>query len=256
MSRGVLLYAFNNGTTDYLSMAKWSAERIERFLGLPTTIISNQDDAELGGTRVFNATRGGELWYNASRNRAWDHSPYDETIVLDVDYIVNSEILNLLFTVDKPFMIHQTATDVTRRAEFIALDRFGEHKFPSRWATVMYFKRDDRAKEVFDTVEMIKRDWKHYGDLYKFRSDTFRNDWAFSIALGLLGGHLESTRSSIPWPLVTATTDVDVRSGEREDMFVLSYVTYLQQKAVIQNVKGLDIHVMNKQSMEAICAGS
>ena len=256
MSRGVLLYAFNNGTTDYLSMAKWSAKRIERFLGLPTTIISDQDDAELGGTRVFNATRGGEPWYNASRNRAWNHSPYDETIVLDVDYIVNSEILNLLFTVDKPFMIHQTATDVTRRAEFIALDRFGEHKFPSRWATVMYFKRDDRAKEVFDTVEMIKRDWKHYGDLYKFRSDTFRNDWAFSIALGLLGGHLESTRSSIPWPLVTATTDVDVRSGEREDMFVLSYVTYLQQKAVIQNVKGLDIHVMNKQSMEAICAGS
>jgi len=256
MSRGVLLYAFNNGTTDYLSMARWSAERIERFLGLPTTIISNQDDAELGGTRIFNATKGTEKWYNASRNRAWDHSPYDETIVLDVDYIVNSEILNLLFTVDKPFMIHQTATDVTRRAEFIALDRFGEHKFPSRWATVMYFKRDDRAKEVFDTVEMIKRDWKHYGDLYKFRSDTFRNDWAFSIALGLLGGHLESTRSSIPWPLVTATTDVDVRSGEREDMFVLSYVTYLQQKAVIQNVKGLDIHVMNKQSMEAICAGS
>jgi len=255
MSRGVLLYAFNNGTTDYLSMAKWSAKRIERFLGLPTTIISDQDDAELGGTRVFNATRGGEPWYNASRNRAWDHSPYDETIVLDVDYIVNSEILNLLFTVDKPFMIHQTATDVTRRAEFIALDRFGEHKFPSRWATVMYFKRDDRAKEVFDTVEMIKRDWKHYGDLYKFRSDTFRNDWAFSIALGLLGGHVESNKCSIPWPLVTASTDVDVRAGEKEDTFVLSYIT-AQQKAVIQNVKGLDLHIMNKQSMEKVCAGS
>jgi len=255
MSQGVLLYAFNNGTTDYLSMARWSAERIERFLGLPTTIISDQDDAELGGTRIFNATRGTELWYNASRNGAWEHSPYDETMVLDVDYIVNSEILNLLFTVDKPFMIHQTATDVTRRAEFIALDRFGQHKFPSRWATVMYFKRDDRAKEVFDTVEMIKKNWQHYGDLYKFKADTFRNDWAFSIALGLLGGHLDSTRSSIPWPLVTATTDVDVRSGEREDMFVLSYVT-AQQKAVIQNVRGLDIHVMNKESMEKICAGS
>jgi hypothetical protein len=25
---------------------------------------------------------------------------------------------------------------------------------------------------------------------------------------------------------------------------------------VIQNVKGLDLHVMNKQSMEKICAGS
>jgi len=255
MSRGVLLYAFNNGTTDYLSMAKWSAERIEKFLGLPTTIISDQDDAELGGTRVFNATKGGELWYNASRNRAWDHSPYDETIVLDVDYIVNSEILNLLFEVNKPFMIHQHATDVTRRSNFLELDRFGEHRFPSRWATVMYFNRHEIAKEVFDAVEMIKRNWEHYGHLYKFRSNTFRNDWAFSIALGLLGGHVESNKCSIPWPLVTASTDVDVRSGEREDTFVLSYIT-AQQKAVIQNVKGLDLHVMNKQSMEKICAGS
>jgi len=255
MIRGVLLYAFNNGTTDYLSMAKWSAKRIERFLGLPTTIISDQDDAELGGTRVFNATRGGELWYNASRNRAWDHSPYDETIVLDVDYIVNSEILNLLFEVDKPFMIHQHASDITRRSSFLELDRFGEHRFPSRWATVMYFNRHETAKEVFDTVEMIKRDWKHYGDLYKFRSDTFRNDWAFSIALGLLGGHVESNKCLIPWPLVTASTDVDVRAGEKEDTFVLSYIT-AQQKAVIQNVKGLDLHIMNKQSMEKICAGS
>jgi len=255
MSRGVLLYAFNNGTTDYLSMARWSAKRIERFLGLPTTIISDQDDAELGGTRVFNATRGIEPWYNASRNRAWDHSPYDETIVLDVDYIVNSEILNLLFEVDKPFMIHQHASDITRRSSFLELDRFGEHRFPSRWATVMYFNRHETAKEVFDTVEMIKRDWKHYGDLYKFRSDTFRNDWAFSIALGLLGGHVESNKCLIPWPLVTASTDVDVRAGEKEDTFVLSYIT-AQQKAVIQNVKGLDLHIMNKQSMEKICAGS
>ena len=255
MSRGVLLYAFNNGTTDYLSMARWSAKRIERFLGLPTTIVSNMDDAESGGVRVFNAIKGREPWYNASRNRAWDHSPYDETIVLDVDYVVNSEILNLLFEVDKPFMIHETAHDVTCRGNTINLDRFGEHKFPSRWATVMYFNRSTEAKEVFDAVEMIKSNWRHYGDLYKFRSDTFRNDWAFSMALGLLGGHVESSKCSIPWPLVSATTDVDVRSGEREDTFVLSYITP-QQKAVIQNVKGLDMHIMNKDAMEKICAGS
>lgn len=251
MSKGVLLYAFNNGTTDYLSMAKWSAKRIEKHLGLPTTIISNQDDAELGGTRVFNATRGGELWYNASRNRAWDHSPYEQTLVLDVDYIVNSEILNLLFDVDRPFMIHQKATDITRRSDFIHLDHFGEHKFPSRWATVIYFNRNNEAKQVFDTVEMIKSNWEHYANLYKFSSNTFRNDWAFAIALGILGGHTESTYYSIPWPLVTATTDVDVEMMN-EETCVLRYQD--NSKAVLQKMRGLDIHVMNKQSMETICA--
>ena len=254
MSRGVLLYAFNNGTTDYLAMARWSAKRIERFLGLPTTIVSNMDEAETGGVRVFNAAKGKEPWYNASRNRAWNHSPYDETIVLDVDYVVNSEILNLLFEADKPFMIHETAHDVTCRGNTINLDHFGEHKFPSRWATVMYFNRSLEAREVFDTVEMIKSNWQHYGNLYKFRSDTFRNDWAFSIALGLLGGHVESSKCSIPWPLATATTTVDVEM--QEDTYILRYTETLKSRAVLQKLKGIDLHIMNKDAMEKICAGS
>lgn len=256
MSQGVLLYAFNNGTTDYLSMAKWSAERIERFLGLPTTIISDQDDAELGGTRIFNATRGTELWYNASRNRAWDHSPYDQTLVLDVDYVVNSDLLGLLFEIDKPFMIHRYALDVTNRSHFVALDKFGEHDFPSTWATVMYFNRRGEGKYIFELVEMIKNNWQHYADLYKFKSRTFRNDWAFSIAMGILGGHKEPQYYHIPWPLATVGTDVDTEQGEKDDSFILKYITYAQQKAVVQNIRGLDLHIMNKDAMEKICAGS
>lgn len=256
MSKGVLLYAFNNDTTDYVSMAKWSAKRIEKYLGLPTTIISDMDEAEYGGIRVFNATKGGEKWYNASRNRAWEHSPYDQTLVLDVDYIVNSDLLGLLFEIDKPFMIHRYALDVTNRAHFVALDNFGEHQFPSTWATVMYFNRNNEGKYIFELVDMIKKNWQHYSDLYKFSSRTFRNDWAFSIAMGIIGGHKEPQYYHIPWPLATVGTDVGIEQGERDDTFVLKYITYLQQKAVVQNIRGMDMHVMNKEAMEKICAGN
>ncbi|NDB65438.1 MAG: hypothetical protein EB168_07195 [Euryarchaeota archaeon] len=253
MSQGVLLYAFNNDTTDYVSMAQWSARRIERHLGLPTTIVSNMDDAEYGGVRVFNATRGGEKWYNASRNRAWQHSPYDQTLVLDVDYVVNSDLLCLLFELDRPFMIHRYALDITRRTSFVSLDHFGEHQFPSSWATVMYFNRQAEGKHIFDFVDMIKNNWRHYANIYKFDSRTFRNDWAFSMAIMVMGGHQETQDYHIPWPLATANTDVEVHQSEQDDTFVLRYD---KGRPMVQHVSGQDMHVMNKQSMEEICAVS
>ena len=43
MTAGALIFAFNNEQIDYVSMAKWSAKNIERHLGIPTRIITNDD---------------------------------------------------------------------------------------------------------------------------------------------------------------------------------------------------------------------
>ena len=74
--------------------------------------------------------------------------------------------------------------------------------------------------------------------------------------MGIIGGHKEPQYYHIPWPLPTVGTDVEIEQGEGDDMFTLKYITHLQQKAVVQNIRGLDMHVMNKEAMEAICANS
>jgi len=251
MTRGVLIYAFNNGEIDYLAMAKWSQKRIKRLLGLDTTIISNaEQQATSGGTRTFNSKIS--PWLNASRCNAWEDSPYDETIVLDADYIVNSNTLLKLFDTKQDFLIHQTVSDVTAQNHFNGQKSFGELHFPQSWATVFYFNRAKNNQLIFETVRMIKENYTHYANLYKFPRMPFRNDFAFSIALGMLNGHTITDNNGIKWPLTTASTNVVV--SVEDDTIKLEYEK--NNKHMRLEIADLDLHVMNKKAMEEICASS
>jgi hypothetical protein len=251
MTKGVLIYAFNNGEIDYLAMAKWSQKRIKRLLGLDTTIISNaEQQATSGGTRTFNSKTS--PWLNASRCNAWEDSPYDETIVLDADYIVNSNTLLKLFDTKQDFLIHQTVSDVTAQNHFNGQKSFGELHFPQSWATVFYFNRAKNNQLIFETVRMIKENYTHYANLYKFPRMPFRNDFAFSIALGMLNGHTITDNNGIKWPLTTASTNVVV--SVEDDTIKLEYEK--NNKHMRLEIADLDLHVMNKKAMEEICASS
>jgi len=247
MTRGILFYAFNNESTDYEKIAQWNAERVEKYLGLPSTIITDKTLAESGGRRIMHPGVDLETvtWLNAGRHSAYEHSPYDETIVLDVDYIVSSAQLLKLFGTEKYFQIQQQVHDVTARNDFYAQTTFGQLNFPQSWATVIYFKKDPRAKEIFDFVKMIKENYSHYAKLYKFPQQPFRNDYAFSIALTALCGHVLTDEYRIPWPLTTSTHNVDIKvDGNRID---LEYKK--NNKPMRLTIQDQDLHVLNKHTL-------
>lgn len=251
MTRGILFYAFNNESTDYEAIAKWNAERVEKYLGLPSTIITDKTLAESGGKRIMHPGRDLETvtWLNAGRHSAYEHSPYDETVVLDVDYIVSSDQLLSLFGTDKHFQIQQQVHDVTARNDFYAQTTFGQLEFPQSWATVIYFKKDPRSKEIFDFVRMIKENYSHYANLYKFPRQPFRNDYAFSIALAALAGHRTTDEYRIPWPLTTSTHNVDV-TVEGNKIHLQYDKNNKPQRLTIQDQ---DLHVLNKHTLGDIC---
>ena len=41
MTKGVLLFAFNNGTVDYYKMAVATAKRANQFLNLPVSVVTD-----------------------------------------------------------------------------------------------------------------------------------------------------------------------------------------------------------------------
>ena len=253
MTQGILFYAFNNETTDYEAIAQWNAERVERFLGLPSTIITDKTLAESGGTRTFHPGKDTTkaTWFNAARYNAYEHSPYDQTIVLDVDYLVNSKQLLTLFESNKYFALHQQVFDITSRNDFFAQSAFGDVKFPQSWATVLYFTKDSRSKEIFDFVKMIKENYSHYADLYKFAHKPFRNDYAFSIALAALSGHTLTNEFDIPWPLPTSAHNVDVSVADQQ--IELTYKR--NDKPMRLLVKDQDLHVLNKHTLGDLIGG-
>lgn len=250
MTTGALIFAYNNESIDYVAMAQWSAQNIKRHLGIPTTIITGLLPA---GTNTRHFTDVGTVsWHNLNRMDAYALSPYDQTLVLDADYIVASNQLSILLEADNDFMCHRLAYDITGLQTFDDLNVFGQHKMPMWWATVMMFRKGERAKLIFESMQMIRDNWLHYRNLYANTRSTYRNDHALSIALNIENGHTLQT-TDIPWNLASLTPEHKLSLVE-QDRYRVDFMTPDKKPRWLEITQ--DFHAMGKQQLGEIVANN
>lgn len=272
MSRGILIFAFSNEKIDYLNQANWIANRVNTYLDLPVTIITDKkslgdrnfkhniilSDALSGGTRNFKHLEEGYIgtWYNANRFESFNLTPYNETIVIDSDYVVNSDQLLRLFESEHNVLCHRDVYDITGRNGFCHYNTFGKHKMPHYWATVLYFNKSKQAEQLFDLMTMIKDNYKHYSNLYKFRERPFRNDFVVTLAMSILYGHKLDAIPAIPWPMPSAYDDVDLEQLD-DNKFKISYLRNVNgnKKPYKSIIKGSDFHFINKFALDKVVNG-
>jgi hypothetical protein len=266
--KGVLIYAFNNDSIDYFRQAVWCADRVNRYLDLPVTIVTDSTSvagrttthsvifsiAESGGYRVYNpsVTNQADTWYNGNRFQSFELSPYDQTIVIDSDYVVCSNQLQTLFDIDLGVTAMKNVYDITGRDGFRPYQSIsnanGLHHY---WATVLYFDRSQLAKDFFILMDMIKKNYVHYSNIYKFRTSPFRNDFAVSIALNTIYGHIPDAVPVIPWKMANVFSDVGIRTQDQET-FELTYAVGAEKIMRKITVKDQDFHFMNKVDLAKI----
>ena len=266
MTTGALIFAFNNEHTDYVGMAAWSADRIRRHLDIPVAVITDcTDPARLnkfdrvissdpvsGGTRYFDDYKETITWYNAGRIDAYQLTPWDQTLVLDADYVVCGDELKHLLDLPQDFMCHRLAWDITAQDYFEGLNYFGQHKMPMWWATVMMFRKSNMAQYIFDCMSMIKQNWKHYRDLYHMQGPNYRNDYALSIALGIVSGHTLKV-DNIPWSLASVLPEHEL-TQVGTDHFEIRFQD--QGKLKKMDWKDMDFHAMGKKHLGDIIASA
>ena len=246
MTTGALIFARNNESTDYVAMAKWSARNIKRHLGIETVIVTDDSRSD-SGTRHF-TNLGTVTWHNTNRMDAYRLSPWQQTLVLDADYVVASSQLRVLLNSQEDFMCHRFAYDITGLQTFDDLNWFGRNRMPMWWATVMMFKRSKKAEIIFEAMTMIRDNWTHYQHLYGNPRSTYRNDHALSIALNIENGHTLQTRD-IPWNLASLTpahmlTQLDV------DHYRVDFVTADKKPRWLSIQQ--DFHAMGKKQLGGI----
>ena len=266
MTTGALIFAFNNEHTDYVRMAAWSAANIRRHLDIPVAVVTNTPEqassyssidqviaapSASGGTRWFEDYAATVTWHNASRIDAYHLSPWDRTLVLDADYVVAGPQLQQLTCSQQDFVCHRWAMDMTTGQTPTELNSFGRYRMPMYWATVMMFGRNNTAQYVFDSMAMIRNNWQHYRDLYHIDQSTYRNDFALSIALGIVSGHT-NTVDTVPWPLVSVMPDHQLLQID-QDHFNVIYRNSKNQQCCV-SWSGFDFHAMGKQHLEKIIA--
>lgn len=260
-SRGVLLFAFNTDLVNYVLIAERAARLIKHNLNLPVTLVTDTEVAskyfdtvviaENTLKNIRNGYAGGTQWRNGNRYQAYELSPYDETLLLDSDYLVLDKSLLALFSTEFDYkLMHHNVTD-----DGPSYEQMGETSLPFVWATVVLFRKTERSRLLFSLVGRIQRNYSYYRMLYNIKDRNYRNDFAFAIANIILNGYNTNEDHGIPWPMYTVDkpinkimlTDTQVHVHYNETATVIPY----------QN-----IHVMDKeyllsrdfeQVVEAIC---
>ena len=149
MTVGALIFAHNNVAIDYTRLAVFAAQRIKKFLNIPVSIVTDNAEwleksypnhpfdkvikilSESGSQKLFydGSIASKKLeWKNSTRYRAYDISPYDRTLVIDSDFIINSNTLKIALERDTPFQIYKRSFSLTGWKDTKPYERVNQYR--------------------------------------------------------------------------------------------------------------------------------
>lgn len=259
MSKGAILFAFNNNKYDYYAMAEYTAKRINHFLDMPVTVVTDKSSVNKKSKYKFDNViftdpdtsniREYNVWINKGRYQAYDLSPYDETLLLDVDYMVNSDKLLKVFDFYDDFCCHDNTGFFMQPNA--AQEILSAYSYKTLWATAVAFKKGSRAKQIFECLEMVQKNFDHYANIHSFVAGIFRNDYALTLALRIANGHTVLSKDIIPWNLMHLGKNTQIHANS-DKKFNTEYTIMFDawQRGKIKKeyitIKDMDFHVMNK----------
>lgn len=259
MSKGVVLFAFNSPNYNYYKMAEHTAKRANHFLNLPVTLITdsasvdNKSDYKFDNIIEVESDKDNQLlgktWINKGRYQCYDLSPYDETLLLDVDYMINSDRLLDTFNCMDDFCCHESISYMMsdyNKQEYIA-----PNSLPTLWATVVSFKKTKRTKQIFESLKMIQKNYRHYANIYHFDPETYRNDFGLTLAWRLVNGHVHVPSDIIPWNLMHIGLKTAVYKNTNDvynTQYTVVYDKWMRNKIKKEyiTIKDIDFHIINK----------
>jgi hypothetical protein len=133
-------------------------------------------------------------------------------------------------------------------------EMISEGSFNTLWATVIYFRKTDKTKQIFECMEMIQKNYKHYTTLYNMTVGNYRNDFSLTIALRMVLGQTEDPKHYIPWNLVHVGKNTHVYK-DSDTMYTVIYDNWQRGKIRKEYsiVTDTDFHLLNKENfMELI----
>lgn len=241
-SKGVVIFANNTESINYVRLAEKAAHLAEKNLNLPVTILSNILDNSLVNKNKRFSVDTGELgsWNNLNRYMAFKLSPYDQTILIDSDYLIfDNNLLKLMNTVND-YYLHSSNifVDNLKHKEIL-----GKYSLKSLWATVIVFNKTKKSELLFKLVKRIQNNFPYYCKLYNIQHTNFRNDYAFTIADSIINGYKQDNSNYIPYPLISLAESL-IDFQVKDDKF------FIKTKSKAFVLPKQNIHILSKKYLE------
>jgi len=173
MSQGFLIFAQNNKTDDYVKQAYLCAlsgtYSGNKNFTLVTEFQVPQEYYLVFDKIIYLKTDKAKNseWKIENRTKAYELSPYDETIVLDSDVLVLDKIDWTMFLDEE---LYFTQNPVTYRGEPIDSTyyrkTFRTNYLPDIYTGMYYFKKCHIAQKFFAILEVVVDEWKEFYKIY------------------------------------------------------------------------------------------
>ncbi len=273
MTQGILIFAFNSDGVDYVKLAILSAKRAKKFLNKPVSLVTDSKqhlidnfpndvavfdkiidsvDNTTQTKRFYNGVTEftKHVWKNSNRVDSYTATPYDETLVIDSDFIINSSFLSYVWEQPNDFLIYTKHNDLAGWRDTREFDFVSEQSIPFYWATVFFFKKSKQNDSFFSLIKHIKENWIYFVKLYQLNSTKFRNDLAFSIAIHMMNGFTQGNFATAIANKLTYTLDRDflIKQKDQSMTFLVQAKNSTDEYTLVKTTN-LDVHVMNKNSL-------
>jgi hypothetical protein len=271
--RGVLMFAHNNELFDYGKMAYASALSVAYHIDEPISLVTDEqtwenllqnyptartsfdepiiievEDKNYRNFDLVDGTRTKAKYHNLSRLRAYELSPYDETLLIDTDVLIQDSSLrgvwgslaNIRMNREISHMI-KNERNRKRDGDDISLTTF--------WATICYFRKCKMTEDFFSLSKYVADNYDYYGVLYEFPTNLLRMDYVLTIAAHIMSGYVYKAQSVIE-PLPTNDTvftwnrDIMIDVEKNRATFLINSNGQMFPVSTYRTV-----HCMNKESM-------
>lgn len=278
-SRGFMMFAYNNEQIDYVQLAMMSAAAIKKYMpDVPVVLVTNQgsldnaiklygdlaiqhcwDDIILttptyepnvrvhhdGAYHSFNAQ-----FTNTNKHDIYNLSPFEETILIDTDYICGNDNLSKLFGNPHNVAMYRDAMNLRCEEPYTTEKWLHYAGIRMWWSTVVYWRKSEEAEHFFNVWSKVKDHWEYYRFLYKFPGTLYRTDYAASIAAHLCDGWQDGGFiGRIPGAMRYQDQRDDIVKVKGANSWVMLSNLPEEWKNIVVEIAGEDVHMMNKLSL-------
>jgi hypothetical protein len=280
---GVVFFAYNTDQINYVKLAALAGRYVKRHMPNRSVCLVTDggtwdwfqrtdegreyaglafDDVVLAdsGSRENRRTHYDSPWHkftsdfrNGNKHRVINYTPYDRTLLLDIDYIVQNGSLDYVFDSGSEVTLFHRAESLIGEKPALPQQYLSETGIPMLWSTAVYFdKTSSLAQTFFEVWAHVADNYEFYKFLYGFPGTMYRTDFCVSIATHILNGMGSGELiDDFPHPMINMSQHDDIVKINSADEWI--YMVNNRQenwRDSLTKIQGENVHVMNKRSLE------
>jgi len=245
----------DDGSLSYMKQL-YSPKKLEKVLDV--IMITDDPLEEMGDEKNIRQhfdspwTEFKAPFINNNKHEVFTITPFKKTILIDLDYLAMSNMLDTFFELDTPIGMFVNARNIRGNNPLWKEIWLHNAGIKMKWSTVIAFDKSEEAKTFFDMWEYVKENYNYFKFLYGFPKGLYRTDYCVSIASHIMSDSKESNWYNFNERMYFSDQKDEIYDFNDGIYSIMANDQKENWKDIPVTWRDVDIHMMNKRSISRI----